>query len=74
MNIEKNNYHEEKELDTNPSLTLAQTLFLSICERNVGHFTSSRCYETRSFNFAYMNSPYNLGLDLESIPEIDFGR
>ena len=29
-NIHKNNYHEETELDTNPSLTLAQTLTLSI--------------------------------------------
>ena len=29
-NIHKNNYLEETELDTNPSLTLAQTLTLSI--------------------------------------------
>ena len=29
-NIHKNNYPEETELDTNPSLTLAQTLTLSI--------------------------------------------
>ena len=34
-NIDKNNYAEETELDTNPSLTLAQTLTLSIGERNL---------------------------------------
>ena len=32
-NIDKNNYPEETELDTNPSLTLAQTLTLSTGER-----------------------------------------
>ena len=32
-NIDKNSYPEETELDTNPSLTLAQTLTLSIGER-----------------------------------------
>ena len=41
MNIDKNNYTEETELDTNPSLTLARTLTLSIDERIFGHFTSS---------------------------------
>ena len=29
LDIDKNNYVEEKELDTNPSLTLARTLTLS---------------------------------------------
>ena len=37
MNIDKNNYPEETELDTNPSLTLAQTLILSTGERNWGN-------------------------------------
>ena len=32
-NIDENNYPEETELDTNPSLTLALTLTLSIGER-----------------------------------------
>ena len=41
INIDKNNYHEETELDTNHSLTLARTLTLSTGERNFGHFTSS---------------------------------
>ena len=41
MNIDKNNYPEETELDTNPSLTLARTLTLSIGECNFGNFTSS---------------------------------
>ena len=40
INIDKNNYPEETELDTNPSLTLARTLTLSIGERIFGHFTS----------------------------------
>ena len=46
INIDKNNYPEETKLDTNPSLTLARTLTLSIGERNSGHSTSSRCYDT----------------------------
>ena len=41
INIDKNNYLEETELDTNPSLTLARTLTLSIGECNFGNFTSS---------------------------------
>ena len=41
INIDKNNYPEETELDTNPSLTLARTLTLSIGERNFGNFASS---------------------------------
>ena len=41
INIDKNNYPEETELDTNPNLTLAQTLSLSIGERIFGHFTST---------------------------------
>ena len=41
INIDKNGYPEETELDTNPSLTLARTLTLSIGERIFGHFTSS---------------------------------
>ena len=32
-NIDKNNYPEEAELDTNPSITLARTLTLSTGER-----------------------------------------
>ena len=34
IDIDKNNYPEETELDTDPSLTLAQTLTLSTGERN----------------------------------------
>ena len=71
-NIDKNNYPEETELDTNPSLTLAQTLTLSIGERNFGHFTSRRCYDSTIFNFAHMDSLYTHGRDPESIPELDF--
>ena len=41
INIGENNYPEETELDTNPSLTLARTLTLSTGGCNVGHFTSS---------------------------------
>ena len=33
LNIDKNNYPEETELDTNPNLTLARTLTLSTGER-----------------------------------------
>ena len=46
INIDKNNYPEETELDTNPSLTLARTLTLSTGERISGHFTFSRRYDT----------------------------
>ena len=74
MNIDKNNYHKETELDTNLSLTLVQTLTLPTGERSFGHFTSSRCYETTVFNFVYMDSPYNLGWDPESVSEIHFRR
>ena len=35
INIDKHNYPEETELDTNPSLTLAQTLTLSTVERKL---------------------------------------
>ena len=41
INIDKNNYPEETKLDTNPSLTLARTLTLSIGKRNFGNFTPS---------------------------------
>ena len=74
IDIDKNNYPEETELDTNPSLTLARTLTLSTGERISGHFTFSRCYDTTIFNFAYMNSPKNLGRDPESRSEIDLKR
>ena len=47
INIDKKNYPEETELDTNPSLTLARTLTLSTGERISGHFTFSRCDDTR---------------------------
>ena len=61
------------ELDTNLSLTLAQTLTQSICERIFGHFTSRRCYDSTNFNFAFLNSSHNLGgiqsLDQNSILE-----
>ena len=46
INIDKNKYAEETELYTNPSLTLARTLTLSIGERNFGNFTS--CLVTTS--------------------------
>ena len=71
VHIGENNYPEETELDTNPSLTLARTLTLSTGERISGHFTFSRCYDNTIFNFAYMNSPKNLGRDPESRSEID---
>ena len=74
MNIDSNDYNGETELHTNPSLTLAQTVTLSTGERSLGHFTSSHCYDTTIFNFAYMNSPKNLGRDPEFLSEIDFRR
>ena len=37
VNIDKNNYPEETELDTNPTLTLARTLTLSTGERDFGN-------------------------------------
>ena len=43
INIDEYNYSEETELDTIPSLTLAQTLTLCTGERSFGHFASSRC-------------------------------
>ena len=61
IDIDKNNYPEETAWDINPSLTLAQTLTLSTGELSFGHFASSRCHGTTIFNFAYMNSLYNLG-------------
>ena len=42
LNVDENNYLEETELDTNPSLTLSRTLTLSTGERNFGNFTYSR--------------------------------
>ena len=74
INIDKNNYPEETELDSNPSLTLAGTLTLSTGERISGYFTFSRCHDTTIFNFADMNLPKNLGRDPESRPEIDLKR
>ena len=41
-NVDKNNYPEETELDTNLTLTLAQTQTLLIGERSFGHFISLR--------------------------------
>ena len=63
INIDKNKYPEETELDTNPSLTLARTLTLSTGECSSGHFTVNRNFDTTIFNFAYINSPKNLGRD-----------
>ena len=74
INIDINNYPEETELDTNPSIILAQTLTLSTSERSLGHFTSSRGYDNPIINFAYMNSPYSLGRDPEFRWEMDFTR
>ena len=71
INIDKNNYPEEMELDTNPSLTLARTLTLSIGVCIFGHFMSSL---VTIFNFVYMNSPKNLGRDPESRSEINLRR
>ena len=73
INIDQNNYPEETELDTNPTLTLARTLTLSTGELISGHFTFSRCYTT-IVNFAFINSPKNLGRDPESRSEIDLKR
>ena len=38
INIDENSYPEETELDTNPSLILAQSLTLSTVERSLGNF------------------------------------
>ena len=74
INIDKSNYPEETELDTNPSPTLARTLTLSTGERRFWQFHVQSCYDTTIFNFTYMNSPNNLGSDPESRSEIDFRR
>ena len=47
-------------------VTHCSTLTLSTGERSFGHFTSSRCYNSTIFNFAYMNSPCSLERDSES--------
>ena len=57
INVDENNYPEETELDTNPSLTLARTVTLSIGERIFGHFKSSLVTTPRFLIFVYMNSP-----------------
>ena len=74
INIDENKYHEETELDTSPNLNLARMLALWTDERSFRHFTFSRCYDTTIYNFANMNSPYNLGWDPESRSEIYLGR
>ena len=74
INIDENKYPEEKELYTNPSLTLARTLTLSTGERISGHFTFSHCYDTMLLNFAYLNSPKNLGRAPGPRSEIDLKR
>ena len=52
INIDKYNYPEETELDTNPSLTLARTLTISTGERILAILRpSSRCYDTTICNF-----------------------
>ena len=56
INIDKNNYPEETELDTNPSLTPARTLTLSTGERISGYFTFSRCYDTTKKNWGRIQS------------------
>ena len=47
INVDKNNYPGETELDTNPSITPARTLTLSTGERSYGNFTSSLITTTR---------------------------
>ena len=47
--FDKNNYPEETELDTSSSLTLDQTLTLSIGVCSFGHFTFRRCYDSTIF-------------------------
>ena len=70
INIDKNNYPEEMELDTNPS-----------SNPNPIHwcvyfwpFHVQSCDDTTIFNFVYMNSPKNLGRDPESRSEINLRR
>ena len=70
LNIDKTNYPEETELDTNPSSNPNPIHWRA----NFGRFTSSRCYDTTIFDFMYMNSPKNLGREPESIAEIDLRR
>ena len=74
MNIDKNNHPEETELDINPSLTLAQTLTLSIGECSLGNFTFNRCYDPTYLIFAYTNSPSSLERDPESRSDMEFTR
>ena len=70
LNIDKNNYPEETELDTNPNSNPNPIHWRAY----FGHFTSSRCYYTTILIFMYMNSPKNPGRDPESRSEIDLRR
>ena len=74
INIDKNNYPEELELGTNPSLTLARTLTLSIGERRFGHFTYSLVTATRFLILCIWIHQKNLGMDRESRWEIGLRR
>ena len=60
INIDKNYYPEETELDTNPSLTLARTLTLSTGELNFGNLTSSLVTTPRLLILRIWNHQKNL--------------
>ena len=74
MNIDKNNYPEEMELDTNPSLTLARTLTLYTGERNFGNFSSSLVTTPRFLILRIWIHQKNQGRGPESGSEINFRR
>ena len=59
IDIDKNNYPEETELDTNPSSNPNPIHWWAYC----WPFHVQSCYDTTIFNYVYMNSPKNLWRD-----------
>ena len=57
ITILRKKYHQKLQLDTNPRLTLAQTLTLSIGDREFDHFTCMRRYVTMISIFEYILAP-----------------
>ena len=71
LNIDKNNYPEETELDTDPSLTLARTLTLSTGERILAILRPVVVTTLRFLIWCIWIHQKNLGRDPESKSEID---
>ena len=65
IGIFANNYNQIMKLDTNPRLTLAQTLTLSTGDRNFDHFTCRHRYVTMISTFGYIFASWNWPRDPE---------